>query len=659
MVKRRKPPKVGRRDFLQGVALSGVATLAAPVAGEAQTADTGEVPANRTGDGPRPPRTTEPSAASQEFTAREEGITYSSCGGDYMVDVLRSLSIDYFAATPGNTFMGLHEAVINYGMLTDPPLRSICTMHEEASVAMCHGYAKIAGKPMACMMHTAVGLQHGSMAIYNAYLDRVPIFMMTGYFADVSERVGEVAWTHTATDAPAMVRDYVKWDDTPGSLRHFGESAVRAYNFSMTPPYGPTLLAVDTMMQENEIPGGAAHAPPIPKRVHATPPAGEEGAVKEAAAWLVAAEHPVIYADRAARTPAGLKLMVELAEALEAPVCDSQNRLNFPWRHPLNHSRRLRELLSEADVLLMLEAGNPFDVVTRRNKGGELAPALKPVGRAISISSVGLAPRGNYGGGLQRYAANIDLDMAADAEATLPFLIEEVKRQMPVGRTAALRARGKAFAAAHQDELERSKENARYGWDSRPISMPRLCQELYEQIRHEDWSLVSSSNFQSQWPQQLWEADKPYQYIGGHGAYGIGYLTPAGLGAALANQQHGRLSVSIVGDGDLMFGPGVLWTAAHERIPLLYIVHNNRAYHMELMQMQVIANRRQRGIDRVGIACRITNPNINFAGMARNLGVYAEGPIENPNELGPALKRALAVVKRGEPALVDVVSEGR
>ncbi len=136
-------------------------------------------------------------------------------------------------------------------------------------------------------------------------------------------------------------------------------------------------------------------------------------------------------------------------------------------------------------------------------------------------------------------------------------------------------------------------------------------------------------------------------------------MTPAGLGGALANRRHGRLSVAIVGDGDLMFGPGVLWTAAHERIPILYIVHNNRAYHMEIMQFQAVANRRQRGVDRVGIACAITDPNINFAAMAKSVGVYAEGPIENPKDLGPALKRAIAVVKKGEPALIDVISQGR
>ena len=183
--------------------------------------------------------------------------------------------------------------------------------------------------------------------------------------------------------------------------------------------------------------------------------------------------------------------------------------------------------------------------------------------------------------------------------------------------------------------------------------------ELYEQIRHEDWSMVSGAAFQSHWPQALWTADKHYQYIGAQGAAGIGYMAPASLGAALANQKFGRLSVSIVGDGDLMFGPGILWTAAHERIPILYLVHNNRSYHMEIMQMQVIANRRQRGIDRVRIGCNIDDPNIDYAAMAKSMGVYGEGPIDNPRDLGPALKRAIATVKKGEPALVDVVSQGR
>jgi thiamine pyrophosphate-dependent acetolactate synthase large subunit-like protein len=633
-----------------------VAAVAAPSAAMAQA----NPPAKPDPAKPDPsqPRPAGPPRPSEESPPQTEGLTYSSCGGDYMVDVLRSLGIEHFAATPGNTFMGLHEAVINYGMVTQPNLRSIMTMHEEASVAMAHGYAKIAGKPMACMMHTAVGLQHGSMAIYNAYADRVPIFMMVGTWMDGAKRGNWIDWMHGATDGPALVRDFTKWDDTPGSLRQFGESAARAYKFSMTPPYGPTLLAVDTLMQEEEIPGGEARRPPVPRLPSISPPAGEEGAVKETARLLVNAEHPVIYADRCARTPAGMRLLVELAEALQAPVCDSYNRMNFPWRHPLAQTRRQRALLGQADVLLALECADPFDLTTLKARNGDLKSILPEGSRKISISSADLAPKGNYQN-LQRYDGDLDLAMLADAEATLPMLIEEVKRQMPDTRRAAIEARGKTLAEAHLAELDRAKHAAVYGWDDSPISMPRLTAELYEQIRGEDWSMVSDTNFQSRWPQALWTADKHYQCIGGSGAAGIGYMSPGSLGAALANQPHGRLSVAIVGDGDLMFGPGILWTAAHERIPILYIVHNNRAYHQEIMYMQTVANRRQRGIDRVGIACNIRDPDIDFASVAKGLGVHAQGPIDNPRDLGPALKRAIAVVKAGEPALIDVVSQGR
>ena len=653
-------PKLGRRNFLKGAALSGVAAaVTVPVVGLAAEPGAGAAAAKSAGGGGGLPGAAARPVPTEEHTERGPDAVYTSCGGDYMVDVLRGLGIEHFACVPGNTFMGLHEAVLNYGMLTEPKLEQIINMHEEASVAMCHGYSKIEGKPMACMVHTAVGLQHASMAIYNAWADRAPVFVMCGT-SNISyqRREGATDWQHSAADPVSIVRDMTKWSDSPPDLRAFGESAAHAYKICMTPPYGPVILAVDTFMQEDEIPGGAAKAPPIPKLPRMAAPAGEEGAVRDTAKMLVEADNPMIYADRAARTPEGLKLLVELAETLQAPVCDSGNRMNFPWRHPLNHSRRTRQLLGQTDMLLGLEVGDVFDLTTTKDRNDNLRPSTPAKAKRVTISSLDLFQGANYGD-YQRYPSYVDLAMAGDAEATLPALIEEVKRQMPDSRKAAIEARGAKLAKAHEDILKTSQQNAAYGWDDQPISMPRLYMELYEQIKHDDWSLVSGSVFQSLWPQQLWTADKHYQYIGEQGAAGIGYMAPATLGAALANTKHGRLSVAVVGDGDLMFGPGILWTAAREQIPLLYIVHNNRAYHQEIMQMQAIANRRQRGMDRVSLACSITNPNIDFAAMAKSLGVYGQGPIENPRDLGPAIKRALAVVKKGEPALIDVVSQPR
>jgi thiamine pyrophosphate-dependent acetolactate synthase large subunit-like protein len=662
LVKADKGAAVGRRGFLKGAALGGIAAAAAPAVEAAAATAT---PPPESAKGPATPATNQsterlmtPVPTKDESSDRDLGKVYDSCGGDYMVDVLRSLGIEYFAAVPGNTFMGMHEAVINYGMLTQPNLRFITNMHEEASVAMAHGYAKIEGKPMACMMHTAVGLQHASMAIYNAWADRVPIFMMTGVSIDQTRRGGAVDWQHAASDAPLITRDMTKWDDTPGSLRAFGEAAVRAYKITMTPPYGPVLLAVDTLMQEDPIPGGAANAPPIPKLPRISPPAGEYGAVKELAKMLVEATSPVIYADRMARTQAGIDQLVVLAELLQAPVCDSGNRTNFPWRHPLCQTRRQRALVSQADLFLMLEPTDPFSLTTNREEDGTLSSFMKPGSKRVTISSIDLITKANYQD-FQRWPSFVDMAISADAEATLPLLIEEVRRQLPDSRKSALQARGQTLADAHKQEIANSRRVMAIGWDDSPISVGRLYAELYDQIRNDDWSLVSPMNFHSKWPQQLWTGGKTYHHIGEQGAAGIGYSSPAGLGAALANQKHGRLSVAIVGDGDLMFGPGILWTAAHERIPLLYIVHNNRGYHMEIMQMQVIANRRQRGIDRVHIGCNIDDPNIDYAMMAKSMGVYAEGPIEKPIDLGPAIRRALAVVRRGEPALIDVVSQGR
>ena len=552
--------------------------------------------------------------------------------------------------------MGLHESVINYGMLSDPKITYITTLHEEASVAMAHGYAKIEGKPMAVGMHTAVGLQHGSMAIYNAWCDRVPIFMVVGASLNSSRRRMGIDWDHAAQDGNAMVRDFTKWDDQPGDLRAWGESATRGYKFAMTPPYGPVLIASDTLMQEEPYPGGKA--PAIPRMPQITPPVGEAGAVRDLAKMLVAAESPVLFADRLARTPAGVKSLVELAELLQAPVIDSGNRFNFPWRHPLNQSERQRPLIAEADLLLELEPGDPFSAGSARTPDGDQRSLMRPGTKKVTISSIDLFMKSNYQD-FQRFPDDIDLAIAADAEATLPALIEAVRSVLPDSRKAAFADRGARLAQAHDAQVESSRQAAAAGWDDRPISTGRLCAELYAALHGEDWCLASFTDFQSRWPQRLWDAQKHYQYIGSSGGFGIGYLGPATFGAALANRKHGRITVAINGDGDTMFGPGVLWTAAHEKIPMLYIVHNNRGYVMETMQLQTVANRRQRGADRIHIGTGLTDPLIDFAMLAKSMGVYSQGPIDNPADLGPAIRRALAVVKKGEPALIDVVSQGR
>jgi acetolactate synthase I/II/III large subunit len=644
---RGKKRNVGRRDFLKGVAAGAGALAAAvdPLAAKASAA------ASAPRAFPLPAVEGDPSPATGG-----EVLNVDRTGSDFMVDILKALNIEYVCAVAGSSFRALHESVINYGGNKNPEF--LTCLHEEQSVAMSHGYAKIEGKPLCMFAHGTVGLQHAAMAIYNAYCDRVPVYMVIGNNLDVTTRspvYGE--WAHSVQDAAAMVREYTKWDDQPISLQHFAESAVRAYKIAMTPPMAPVLLVADSELQENPIREGTKLS--IPKVTVPSPPVGDSGAVAETARMLVQAENPLIVVDRTARTQAGIDRVVELAEALQAPVIDMNGRMNFPTRHPLNQSSRRGAVVANADVILGLEATdfwsavNTFHDQVRRSSH----PIMKPGAKLVSITTGDLYTKSNYQE-FNRFT-EVDLSIAADAEATLPALIEEIKRQITPERQRVFQDRGAKLAAAHQKALEATREEAAYGWDASPISTARVSAELWAQIKNEDWSCVSILQHFSWWPIRLWDFNKHYQFLGRQGGGGVGYNAPATVGAALANRKYGRLSVSIQDDGDFLFAPTVLWTAAHHRIPLLSIMHNNRAYHEELMHVQRMADRHNRGIDRAGIGTTFTDPNMDFAKLAQSMGVYAEGPIENPKDLGPALKRAIAVVKRGEPALLDVVTQPR
>jgi acetolactate synthase-1/2/3 large subunit len=641
-----------RRKFLQRGALAGAAALVGPP--ELASAQAPAPPANAARASAPPVMTAAREAAPPDDEVHVLAANERS-GSDYMVDVLKSLNFDYICANPGSSFRGLHESIINYGGNSKPELITCC--HEESSVAMAHAYFKAEGKPLAVMAHGTVGLQHAAMALYNAWCDRVPVYLILGNHSDAAIRRA-AEWYHGVQDAAGMVRDFTKWDDTPWSLGHFGESAVRAYKVAMTPPMAPVVLTLDGGLQEHPIPreGGLG----IPKLTIPAPPAGDSGSVDEVARMLVAAETPVLVADRLARTPNGMKLLVDLAETLGAAVIDQGSRMNFPSRHPLNQSQRAGAVIAEADVILGLEVSDFWSTVNalRDQLHRSTRRLAKPTAKLITVTTGDLYIRANYQD--FRRMQDVDLAIAADGEATLPSIIEAVKRLSNADRRRVFQERGGKLAEAGRAAAERSRVAATYAWDASPVSTARLCAELWAQIKNEDWSLVSSYYSDGGgWPRRLWDFNKPYQWLGHAGGGGIGYGAPASVGGALANRRHGRLSVAIQTDGDLMYAPGVLWTAAHHKIPILSVMNNNRAYHMEVMHVQRMCNARNRGVDRGMLGSELTNPNIDYAKMAQSMGVYAEGPISNPKDLGPAIARALAVVKKGEPALVDVVTQVR
>ncbi len=294
------------------------------------------------------------------------------------------------------------------------------------------------------------------------------------------------------------------------------------------------------------------------------------------------------------------------------------------------------------------------------NEGiGSNSTRIKRDTKLISISSVDLNTKANYQD-FQRFQV-IDVPMAGDAEATLPALIEAVKQAGP--NKSAIEKRGETARKAYAEGNERTRAAAALGWDASPISTARMCMELYGAIKDLDWSLVASEGNVSNWPNRLWPMEKHYHWLGASGGYGVGYGAPASVGAALANRDLGRFSVSIQSDGDLMYAPGVLWTAAKHKIPLLAVMHNNRGYHQEVMHVQRLSNFRNRvanlGGDMGPVGTSIQNPDVEYHKLAESMGWWAKGPIKDPAQLGPALREAVKVVQGGQPALLNVWTQPR
>ncbi len=627
-----KKTAFGRRGFLKGAA-AGAASLAAHPT-SAQQAETPRGARNGTAR----PNAATLAADTGARPPQPAGRVIERPGSDFMVDVLKTLNLEYLGSNPGSTFESLHESIINYGQNRMPEFLTCC--HEESAVGMAQGYAKIEGRPMMALIHGTVGLQHAAMAIYNAFADRVPAYLVVGNHADSAVRSGIESY-HSAQDIAALVRDFTKWDDEPVSLEGFADSVVRAYQFATTPPMGPVLLVANHELQSNPAP---PREPRIPKLTMAAPPQGDAAAVDEAARLLVEAERPAIVCERGVRTEDGVKLLAGLADALHAPVnCTDRNCI--PTHHPLAGNGGPGY---QPDVILALEVTDLSRVARQARARG---------GKTISISSIDLFHKSNIQD-FGRYA-DVDLEIAADAETTLPALLEAIRRRTTADRKRAMEDRGKKIAAAHREAHNRLVDEAAYGWDASPVALSRLCAELWPLIKNEDWSLVSWQGFISSWPNRLWTFDKLYQYIGSHGGGGMGGGLPAAVGAALANKKHGRLSINIQGDGDLNYAPGVLWTAAHHRIPMLTIMHNNRGYHAELMFVEQQCSLHDRGQDNAHIGTKLWDPNIDYVKIAEGYGLHAEGPITDPKDLAGAFRRGIERVKAGEPALIDVITQPR
>ena len=561
---------------------------------------------------------------------------------DVIVDMLHAYDFPHAALNPGASYRGLHDSMVNYG--GNRPAMMLC-QHEETAVQIAHGYAKASGRPMVAILHNLVGLLHANMAIYYAYADRAPVFIIgaTGPM-DETKRRPRIDWIHSALVQGEAVRAYTKWDYQPTVIDGVPESFARAYSVMMTEPRGPIYMCYDAWLQEQPL----EHEVAVPENTFSkvpSPMAPDPAALARAAQMLLAAKRPAIIAEYVGREPAGFHALVELAETLNAPVYDVNARLNFPSRHPLNLSM-VKEVFREADLILLLDTRDWERPTTELVSTTREVNSLVPKGCKWIDIGFGDLEISSWAMDYQRLA-HADLRILADTTLAIPALTKLLKGKVP-GREAWYAGLRKKAHAEWQAEAKRD-------WDASPITLPRLATEVWNAIKSEDWVLTAGTL--DDWARQIWDFDQPYRHPG----KSLGTATQIGisLGVALAHRDAKRLVVDLQPDGDLMFDAGALWVAAKHRIPLLVVMYNNRAYYNDWEHQIRMARLRGTPVERAHIGMDMVDPAPDFAAMAKAMGWYAEGPIDKPGDVAAALKRAIERVKAGQPALLDTITQKR
>ena len=571
---------------------------------------------------------------------------------DVIVDLLHRYQLPYAALNPGASYRGLHDSIVNYGQ--NYPYMMLC-QHEETAVQIAHGYAKASGKPMVAIVHNLVGLLHSNMAVYYAYIDRAPIFIIgaTGPM-DETKRRPRIDWTHTANVQGQAVRDYTKWDYQPTVIDGVPESFARAYGVMMTEPQGPIYMCYDAWLQEAplkyEVP-----LPPISAMTVPSPLAPDPSALERVADMLLKAQRPVILAEYVGRNETGFNDLVALAETVGAAVYDINSRLNFPSCHPLNMSMD-KDVFRDADLVLCLDTRDwekpTTELVSTTRTMTNLVPASC---RWIDIG-FGDLELSSWAMDYQRLL-HADLRVMADTAVALPLLTKLCKRRVAASAKLDTRIKKRIAAIGKRHHALRAKwaAQALVDRDASPITLPRLASEVWLAIKHEDWVLTAGTL--EDWTRKLWDFDRPYRHAG----KSLGTSTQIGIsmGVALAHRDEGRLVIDMQPDGDLMFDAGSLWVAAKHKIPMLCVMYNNRAYFNDWEHQIRMAKQRGTPVNRAHIGMDLDDPAPDFAGLARAMGWYAEGPIDQPGDIAAALKRAIAKVKGGQPALIDTITQKR
>jgi acetolactate synthase-1/2/3 large subunit len=577
---------------------------------------------------------------------------YEKYQSDIIVDLMQQYGMKYVAMNPGASFRGLHDSIVNYGQ--NSPEMLVC-QHEETAVQIAHGYTRATGEPMACILHDLVGLLHGTMAVYYAFVDRAPVFVIgaTGPM-DESKRRPRSDWQHTALVQGEAVRNYTKYDYQPTSIEGVPDSFARAYSAMVTEPAGPVYMCYDAMLQEEKLTRDIPLPSPDAAKAPA-PMAADTATLEKIVDVLLNAERPYIMTEYTGRHPGNFEKLVELAETMGVAVWDVNNALCFPNRHPLNLSMDV-ESLRAADAILALDARDWEKATAKLNSTSRALTSYLAddvVWMEVGFHEIGI---GSWALDYGRYLPKTHSALG-DPRLAMPQMtaIAQARLAADPALRAKVAARKESIGARHAANFAGWAEEAEVNRDASPLTLPRLAQEVWDVIKDEDW--VCATGTLRDWARKLWNFDKPYQHPG----KSLGTSTQIGmsLGVALAYKDTDKVVVALQPDGDLMYDAGALWTAAKHRLPILIVMFNNRAYYNDWHHQIRMARMRGTDVDKAHIGMDIFDPEPDFATIARGMGVYGEGPIDKPEDVGPALRRALEVVKSGKPALVDIITQHR
>jgi thiamine pyrophosphate-dependent acetolactate synthase large subunit-like protein len=556
-------------------------------------------------------------------------------GSDIAAQMLRRLGVPYVSLNPGASYRGLHDSLVNH-LGNERPGILLC-LHEDHSVAIAHGYAKATGEPMACVLHSNVGLLHGMMSLFNAWCDRVPMVVLgaTGPL-DAEKRRPWIDWIHTSRDQGAYIRSIIKWDDQPSSPQALVESMCRANIATRSAPTAPVYICLDAGFQEQRLekepewPEVSRFLPPAPSRPG-------KHAVEQAAALLARAERPVIMLGRGSRDAGPWQLRVRLAERLGAcVVSDLKLGATFPTDHPAHYlppfnvlPKPARELLCEADVILALDW---VDL------GGALRQA-KTVGKFAAKIIAATLDQSLHTGANMEYQAlpPVDVSMATTGDVVVEDLLDALgsdRRKEPWKACPPAKAKGQNKAG-----------------DGQGITMEQIAATLRAEFN--DPENVSFCTLGRGWPIDFWPFQNGLAYLGKDGGGGLGSGPGLSVGSALALQGMGRYAVSMLGDGDFCMGVTAIWTAVRHRIPLLVLINNNRSYFNDELHQETVARTRGREAKNRWIGLRMEDPAPDIAKLAEAQGAVGIGPVKSAAELKAAISKGVSVLKSGGVCVID------